>query len=184
MYMPSKSDEPAEIDWHENSRHAKAGHSILTIGPFLQVKTSDGAGPGEDVRASGGLELKIKVQCTDWIDIDRVQILVNGRPRPDLNFTRARNPDMFKNGILKFDHTIRVPLSEDAHLIVIATHEERDLSLAYGSSDQAKLRPIAFNNPIFVDVDGGGFKANGDMLDYPLGVGKISLTEAKKMLGK
>ena len=30
------------------------------------------------------------------------------------------------------------------------------------------MRPCAYHNPIFVDVDGGGFQANGDTLDYPL----------------
>ena len=29
---------------------------------------------------------------------------------------------------------------------------------------------IAVSNPIFVDVDGGGFKANGDTLGAPLPV--------------
>ena len=183
MYMPSKTDEPAEIDWRENSRHAKAGRSILTTGPFLQVETTEGAGPGADVRGSGGVDLKVKVQCTDWIDINRVQVLVNGRPRKELNFTRESHPEMFKSGVTKFDQTVKVPLSEDAHLIVVAINENKDLSLAYGTSDQAKLHPCAYNNPIFVDVDGGGFKANGDMLDYPLGVGKYTPEEAKKLLG-
>ncbi len=96
MYLPSSSDEPPQIDWRENSRHAKAGHSILTTGPFLNVRTEDGAGPGETTRATAaGVKLKVKVQCTDWIDIDRVQVLVNGRARPDLNFTRAANARLF-----------------------------------------------------------------------------------------
>ena len=30
--------------------------------------------------------------------------------------------------------------------------------------DHANDRPVAVSNPIFVDVDGGGFKANGDTL--------------------
>lgn len=182
MYLPSKSDEPAEIDWKENSRHAKAGRSILTTGPFLEVRTPDGAGPGAEVRSSGGLELQIKVQCTDWIDIDRVQILVNGQQRPEVNFTRKTHPDLFKNGVLKFEHKVWVPLSEDAHLIVVAAHEEKDLSVGYGASDQSRLRPIAYNNPIYVDVDGSGWKANGDMLGYSLGVGKIPLERAQQML--
>jgi hypothetical protein len=184
MYMPSQSDEPAEIDWRENSRHAKSGRSILTTGPFLQVQTPEGAGPGADIRAAGAVDLKVKVQCTDWIDINRVQVLVNGRPRPELNFTRTKNPDMFQDSVVKFDRTLRVPLSQDAHLIVVVLHEERDLSLGYGTSDQAKLRPIAFHNPIFVDVDGGGFQANGDMLDYPLGIGKFTLEEARQLLAQ
>jgi hypothetical protein len=179
MYMPSKSDLPAEIDWRENSRHAKAGRSILTTGPFLQVETGDGTPPGGTTRAPGGTTLRVKVQCTDWIDIDRVQVLVNGRQEPKLNFTRAANPGMFKDGVVKFEQTIPVPLSEDAHLIVVAIGENHDLSIGYGTSTQAKIKPAAYHNPIFVDVDGSGFQPNGDLLGWPLPAKNVSVEEAK-----
>ena len=183
MYMPSKSDNPAEIDWRENVRHAKAGHSYLTTGPFLQVQTEDGTGPGDTTRAGkGGVKLKVRVQCTDWIDIDRVQVLVNGRQRPELNFTRAANPKMFKDGVVKFDETIKVPLHEDSHIIVVACGEHSDLSIGYGTSSQAKMHPCAYHNPIFVDFDGHGFKPNGDTLGFPLPVAKMTVEEAKRQI--
>lgn len=185
MYLPSKSDKPAEIDWRENSRHAKAGHSYLTTGPFLQVTTDDGTGPGDTTRTVGAIvKLKVKVQCTDWIDIDRVQVLVNGRARPELNFTRAANAKMFRDGVVKFEESIEVPLSQDAHLIVVAAGENSDLSIGYGTSDQAKIKPIAYHNPIFVDVDGHGFTPNGDTLGFPLPVAKLSVEEARRQLGE
>lgn len=181
MYMPSASDEPAKIDWRENSRHAKEGRSYLTTGPFLQVQTDDGTLPGGTVRATGGVKLKVRVQCTDWIDIDRVQVLVNGRPEPKLNFTRATHPTWFASGVVKFDRVIEVPLAEDAHLIVVAAGENFDLKTGYGTSAQAKIKPIAYHNPIWCDVDGGGFKPNGDTLGFPLTT-KVSLDEARALL--
>ncbi len=182
MYMPSKSDNPSEIDWKENSRHAKEGRSYLTTGPFLQVETSDGILPGGTTRAQGSIDLKIKVQCTDWIDIDRVQVLVNGRARRELNFTRASHAKWFNDKVVKFDRTINVPLSEDAHLIVVAIGENFNLKTGYGTSGQAGIKPIAYHNPIFVDVDGGGFKPNGDTLGFPLTAKGISTEQAKKTL--
>jgi hypothetical protein len=182
MYLPSRSDEPAQIDWRENSRHAKAGHSILTTGPFLTVQTADGTGPGDTMRATAGVQLRVKVQCTDWIDIDRVQILVNGRAAPAFSFTRASHPEWFQSGVVKFDRTIDIPLSEDAHLIAVVAGEKSDLSIGYGTSAQAKIKPFAYHNPIFVDVDGGGFTPNGDTLGFPLPVKKLSLDEAKALL--
>ena len=183
MYMPSASDEPAKIDWRENSRHAKEGRSYLTTGPFLQVQTDDGTLPGGTVRATGGVKLKVRVQCTDWIDIDRVQVLVNGRAEPKLNFTRATHPTWFANGVVKFDRTLDVPLAEDAHLIVVAAGENFDLKTGYGTSAQAKIKPIAYHNPIWCDVDGGGFKPNGDTLGWPLTT-KVSTDEARALLEK
>lgn len=184
MYFPSRSDAPAKIDWREISRHAKAGRSYLTTGPFLQVTTDDGHGPGDDVRAGGSLKLRVRVQCTDWLDIDRVQVLVNGRPEPKLNFTRKTHPQMFKDGVMKFDQSIEVPLSQDSHLIVVAMGESFSLKTGYGTSDQAKIKPCAYHNPIYVDVDGGGFKANGDTLGWPFPLGKLSVAEAKAMMEK
>ncbi|KAF0178270.1 MAG: hypothetical protein FD161_2017 [Limisphaerales bacterium] len=183
MYMPSASDEPAKIDWRENSRHAKEGRSYLTTGPFLQVQTDDGTLPGGTVRATGGVKLKVRVQCTDWIDIDRVQVLVNGRAEPKLNFTRASHPTWFASGVVKFDRVIDVPLAEDAHLIVVAAGENFDLKTGYGTSAQARIKPIAYHNPIWADVDGGGFKPNGDTLGFPLTT-KVSLEEARALLEK
>lgn len=183
MYMPSASDEPAKIDWRENSRHAKEGRSYLTTGPFLQVQTEDGTQPGGTVRATGGVKLKVRVQCTDWIDIDRVQVLVNGRQEPKLNFTRATHPTWFASGVVKFDRVIDVPLAEDAHLIVVAAGENFDLKTGYGTSAQSRIKPIAYHNPIWADVDGGGFKPNGDTLGWPLTT-KVSLDEARALLEK
>jgi len=183
MYLPSQSDQPAEIDWRENSRHAKAGRSILTSGPFLQVQTDDGAMPGSTIQSRSGVKLKVKVQCTDWIDIDRVQVLVNGRQRKDLNFTRQSHPDWFGNGVVKFDRTLQVDLSEDAHLVVVAIGENHDLSIGFGTSTQAKIKPCAYHNPIFVDLDGGGFKPNGDTLGYDLPVKKLSVADVRRLIG-
>lgn len=184
MYLPSRSDTPSEIDWRENVRHAKAGRIILTTGPFLQVQTEDGTLPGGSTRARGSLNLKVRVQCTDWLDIDRVQVLVNGRQPPELNFTRRTHPDWFGNGVVKFDRTIPVKLSNDAHLIVVAIGEQHDLAIGYGTSRQARMRPCAYHNPIFVDVDGGGFTPNGDTLGFELPVKNLSVAEVKHALGQ
>lgn len=183
MYMPSKSDHPPEIDWRENSRHAKAGRSILTTGPFLQVQTEDGILPGGTARSSGGVKLKVKVQCTDWIDIDRVQVLVNGRQTKNLNFTRASHPDRFSNGVVKFEQTIDVPLAQDAHVIVVALGENHTLATGFGTSPQSKLKPLAYHNPIFVDVDGGGFAPNGDLLGWDLPVKKMTVEQVRALVG-
>jgi hypothetical protein len=186
MYMPSISDEPSKIDWRENVRAAKAGRSYLTTGPFLQVRTRDGAQPGDTVRAlNGQVSLQVRVQCTDWIDIDRVQVLVNGRAPKALNFTRATHPALFKDGVLKFESDIPVQLnSKDAHLIVVAFGENSTLKTGYGSSPQASMHPIAYHNPIYVDVDGNGFQPNGDMLDFEHTGKRPSLEEAKAFLAR
>jgi hypothetical protein len=183
MFVKSSTDQPARIDWREISRNAKAGKIVVSTGPYLEVTAEDGTIAGGSTRATDHLNFHVKVQCTDWIEIDRVQVLVNGRADPRLNYTRQSHPEWFRDGVVRFDQMITVPLSQDSHLIVVACGEHYDLSTGFGSSPQAKWRPCAYNNPIFADVDGGGFQPNGDTLGFALPVKKISLEEARTMLG-
>ena len=89
---------------------------------------------------------------------------------------------MFLNETVKFDHEIKVKLNQDAHLIVVAYGEGFNLSKGYGSSTQSSMNPCAYNNPIFVDVDGGGFKPNGDTLGYPLPVKGLTADKVAELL--
>ena len=181
-YIPSSTDEPSKIDPKEIIRNAKAAQLMLTTGPFLEVNAGKSIS-GADVKStSGTVNLEVKVQCTDWIDIDRVQVLVNGRQEPQYNFTRASHPDYFGRGVVKFARTIEIKLKEDAHLIVVAMGENSTLKTGYGTSTNANLKPCAYINPIWVDVDGGGFKANGDTLGWNLPVGRQDPKKIRALL--
>ena len=181
-YVKSSTDVPAEIDWREMSRAAKAGQMILTNGPYLEVAAGENTLPGGELRSTGQLALKVKVQCPDWIDIDRVQVLVNGQQRKDLNFTRESHPDWFGSGTVKFDRTLDIALSQDSHIIAVASDHDSDLKIGYGDSPQSKMRPCAYHNPIFVDVDGGGFSPNRDTLGYALPVKGKTVDQIRELL--
>ena len=167
-YVPSSTDNPPEINPQELIRNSKAGRMMITNGPFLTVTTADGLPIGSTVIAEGHLELRIKVQTPDWMDIDWVQVLVNGRQAPAYNYTRAMNPEMFSIGAVKFDRSIRVALQQDAHLIVVAVGENSNLSKGWGRDPKSNMHPLAYTNPIFVDVDRNGWQHNGDTLGHPL----------------
>jgi len=181
-YVRSSTDDPEKIDWAEISRRSKAGQMILSSGPYLEVETADGIQAGGLARANGTIDLNIRVQCSSWIDVDRIQILVNGRQVESLNFTRKSHPKFFSDEVLKFEQTIPIPLTADAHLIVVAYGENFDLKTGFGTSGQSATKPCAYNNPIFVDLDGNGFTPNGDNLGFPLPSGRISVTQAKEQL--
>ena len=167
-YVPSSTDQPSQIDHQEVIRNSKAGRMMITNGPFLQLETSDGMPIGSQVVSEGSIDLKVKVQTANWLEIDRVQVLVNGRQHPKYNYTRARDPSKFKHYPVVFEETLRIELQEDAHLIVVATGEKTDLSKGWGRARPATMHPVAYTNPIFVDVDGQGFRPNGDTLGHPL----------------
>ncbi len=181
-YIPSSTDAPGKIDAKEIIRNAKKGQLMLTTGPFLEV-TANGALPGSDITAKDGkVKLKVKIQCADWVKIDRVQVLVNGRQDPNLNLTVAKQPKMFNNTPTVLETEFEVNLKEDAHLIVVAMGENHDLKTGYGTSTNASLKPCAYINPIWVDTDGNGFQPNKDTLGWDLPVGRQDPAKIRAML--
>ena len=167
-YVPSATDSPGEIDHEEIIRNSKAGRMMITNGPFLEVTTSDGLPIGSTIIGEGFVDLQIRVQTPNWMEIDRVQVLVNGRQPEQFDFRRAKNPGMFNEGIVGFEETVRVTLQQDAHLIVVAIGEGSDIQLGWGLNPYGEMHPVAYTNPIFVDVDRDGFEANGDTLGHQL----------------
>ncbi len=177
-YVRSSTDAPARIDPIEIVRQAESGHIVMTNGPYLEVSIEPAAGsdggqpaiPGDEVFISGGhIALRVRVQCPNWFDVDRVQILVNGRPSDHLTFTRQSHPERFGGDTIKFDQRVEIALQGDAHVIVVASHSET-LLLPIMGPRWGKQPPVAFSNPIYVDADGGGFSPSGDTLGHPLPV--------------
>ena len=172
-YIRSSTDDPSEADLMEICHALEQGQVVMSNGPFMEVEAfsaDDRVGPGEDLLStSGTVELQIRVECPNWLDVNRVQVLVNGRPDERFNFTRRSHGEMFGNESVKFNNRIGLSLPTDAHVIVVAAAEGRHLGKVFGP-EQGELMPVAISNPIFVDVSGDGFQANGDLLGFPLPV--------------
>jgi hypothetical protein len=174
-YIECSTDDPSKIQVDEMIHSAEHGRMVMTTGPFLQTQVRlkrDGRDEfytcGEDVVLDQlDAKLWIRVQCPNWFDINRVQVFANGRPMPELNFTRKLHEKMFSDKSVRFECEIDLPkFKTDTHVIVATIGEGLTLGPVMGE-DRGKLVPSAVANPIFIDVDGGGFKANGDNLGIP-----------------
>jgi hypothetical protein len=174
-WFACSTDDPAKISTEEMVKQAEAGHIIMSTGPFLKVEGYSTAQdriaiPGDDLKAADGkVRLKVNVQCPNWLDVNRVQIFINGRPSEPHNRTRKNAPDSFGpvDEVVKFDGVFELELDSDAHLIVATIGEGMTMQKVMGES-KGKRPPIAVSNPIFVDVDGNGFDHNHDELGLPL----------------
>ncbi|MFO0916554.1 MAG: CehA/McbA family metallohydrolase [Pirellulales bacterium] len=180
-YIRSETDNPALIDPLEIVRAAERGQMVMTNGPFLQVevegrneqdKTVAGpVGPGDDLvlpaEARRQVRCTVSVKCANWLDVNRVMVLVNGRVDPQLDFRRAAAPRHFAEGVVRFQATLPVTLQRDAHLIAVAAGEGLGLGPVVGPEHRCD-QPMAIANPIFVDIDGDGFNVSKDLLDMPL----------------
>ena len=174
-YMGCSTDNPAEIQIDEMIHAAEHGHMVMTTGPFLEAQVRlkrDGKdlyySCGEDVVLSGeSAKLWMCVQCPNWFDVNRVQVFANGRPLPEMNFTRKTHSDRFSDKNVRFEAEIDLPKFDvDTHIIVATIGEGLTLGAVMGP-EHGKNVPCAVANPIFLDVDGGGFKANRDDLGVP-----------------
>ena len=172
-WIQSSTDDPAKINHMEMVHAAEQGRLVMSNGPYLEVTAretgkSDVYVAGQELKAvSGKVTLKVKVQCPNWLDIDRVFVLVNGRPSPEHNYSREKTPDLFRGGVVKFEKSLDLDLKSDAHIIVATGNSAGNLSAVYGS-EGTKSKPAAMTNPIFVDTNGDGFQPNKDLLDAPL----------------
>lgn len=177
-YMECSTDDPAKISIDEMIHSAEHGHMVMTTGPFLQAEVRvDGKSyiAGEDVNLeSKPATLWMRVQCPNWFDVNRVQVFANGRPLDTLNFTRKTKPRVFSDSVVRFEAEVELPkFTEDTHLIVATIGEGLKLGPVMGA-ERGELPPVAVTNPVFLDVDGGGFQANGDDLGLPFMLPEIA----------
>jgi hypothetical protein len=176
IWVKSSTDDPAMIKADEIRDAAREGRIVMSNGPWLEAAFTEVGTPGEGVTAGGDLLAasgkvhgKIRVQCSNFLDIDSVMVLVNGRRSDALTFTRQSHPELFRSETVRFEHSVELKLERDAHLVVLAGHSVQTLGPVFGPSWGAQ-RPAALTNPVFVDVDGGGFTPNRDTLGHPLPV--------------
>ena len=173
-WIQSSTDNPGEIVIQEMVDASEQGRLIMSNGPYLEVAFS-AAGEktvtsGQDlVSKDGKVNIHVRVQCPNWFDIDHVFLLINGRPSKEHDFTRDKTPARFGSGNVKFDQKLELNLESDAHIIVVAGGEKSTLGPVLGEF-WGQYQPTALSNPVYVDVDGGGFKPNGDTLDAKLPV--------------
>jgi hypothetical protein len=177
IWLQSPTDDPAAVQSLDVVHACEQGRMIMSNGPFLEVQATEAGGnqtvgPGSDLKApSKKVDLRIRVQCPNWLDIDRVFVLINGRETDQASFTRDKQPAKFRTGPgVKFEERVTLDLQGDAHLVVIAGGEKSKVGPVMGSEWWSRQRPAAIANPIFVDTNGDGFTPNKDTLGHPLPV--------------
>ena len=156
-WIRCSTDDPAEIKTEEMIDRLERGEIIMSTGPFMSVQLHhpDLSGPaniGDTVTiGSRSAELAIRVQCANWLDINRVEVFVNGEMQPHLSRTRRKHPEAFADGVIKFDQRLEVSLPSDAFLIVAAIGERMNLGRVMGEQF-GRRPPVVVSNPIYVEA--------------------------------
>jgi hypothetical protein len=116
----------------------KEGRAVAANGPFVFLE-AEGGGIGDTIAASGPIDLAVRVEAASWVSADRLVVYENGRSI----FETALAP-----GVVRFQGTVTATPAADSYYMAEVTGG--DSTLVDGSK--------SVTNPIYVDVDGGGFR--------------------------
>jgi hypothetical protein len=142
-YVRVSDDRPEHVTAAELAGSLKAGHAIVSLGPFVEAHIGE-AGPGDTVATSPGLlPLDIAVRAAAWVNVARVDVFVNG----DLADSFDANPDGANQ---RFSRTVDLSLADDSWIVVVARGDRPIDEVLPG----LHVPPFAFTNPIYVDVTG------------------------------
>jgi hypothetical protein len=134
------------------ARATAALHTVASTGPFIELASADGAGPGDTRRAGPGqpLELVIRVWAPSWMPLDEVYLLAGGNEIARWDATTEPPLALASTAGLWLQHRVLVEPAEDEWYAVEAVGSV-DLAPVYPG-----MRPWAITAPLFVDADGDG----------------------------
>lgn len=181
-WVRCSQDDPATASVSELVHEFEHGHVVMSNGPFMSVKAIGAdatAIPGDDFAARNGkAKFRVVVRVPNWIEINRVQFFLNGRPSTEHNYTARSHEDWFAAGPEVFNREVEIAIDEDTNVVVACCGEGRSLRSMWGGDelrqDWGRNLPVAVANPVFVDTngdaDGDGitFEPNLDALGLPL----------------
>ncbi|MEW6270536.1 MAG: CehA/McbA family metallohydrolase [Thermodesulfobacteriota bacterium] len=175
-YVGASGDDPATLDVDAFDASIKAGNMMATTGPFVRFEVLDAlgasAGLGETlVPSTSTVRLRIEVHAANWIPVDEVRVIANGftvltfdgTTTPALKSAPANAFSQALNRVKRFDAEVPVEVPVDTYFIVEAGAKLSPLPTPPPLVDKIVpgMVPVAFTNPVFVDLAGDGFDAPG-----------------------
>ncbi len=169
------TDDPRAATGDALVQAIKAQRVTVSGGPFVTVTMNGAAKMGKaEVVSLGGAAtaaLGVKVQAPSWIDVATVEVYCNGRPlsllrtgpgafeqRPDgepgSSLQVALDGTDKKDAVVRLDGVVTVKPARDGWYVVVVR----------GGGSLAPVNgmaPIAYTNPVYVDVAGDGWTAPG-----------------------
>ena len=140
------------------------GAAVASTGPLLDVSIN-GVGPGGLVSGpASSVAVTISLYAPDWVPVDEVRVVVNGAAPiqvPMASFTATTLDTRLRTATV----TVPMPTGKDAWVVVEAGVPRTQTGPYKVGTPWNKIMkgiyPIAITNPIFVDVNGGGYTPPG-----------------------
>ncbi|MCS6856989.1 MAG: CehA/McbA family metallohydrolase [Sandaracinaceae bacterium] len=136
------TDDPRAVT-PEMVRDATAqGRSFVSGGIYLDVSAQGGmVRPGGTARGVGPMaRLRVRVQAAEWIDVDSMELIVDGMTRLEMPLSRGPDP------VILFDGELMVPVSERGSWAIVHVKGDEDMEKLHPGRE-----PFAVSNPIFFE---------------------------------
>jgi len=145
-YFVSGTDNPADFTEDELVTAMKEGRVIVSAGAFARVTINSSATVGDTITDSDGtIDIAIHIEAIPEVDVSYFKIYAN------CDQVHAQATDS-PNDVVKFDGTVQLDLTADAHIVVMGFGEQ-SIPRAFGDYNPQGI-PRVVTNPIFVNVDG------------------------------
>ncbi|MBI4914132.1 MAG: hypothetical protein HY823_15495 [Acidobacteria bacterium] len=161
LNLPSGSPALSQSDLSSVLGALQKGAAVASTGPLLDVKLG-AVGPGGLATAAGTVSLSVSLYAPDWVPVDELRVVVNGSVVLTVDpASLTPGPDWRqRSGTL----SVTLP-AKDCWIVVEAgvplTATGPYLPGSPWNKIQRGIYPIAVTNPIFVDVNGGGYTPPG-----------------------
>lgn len=154
------SQRGSSFDVHAFNRAVREGRLFCTTGPLFTRFEVNGGAMGDLIPAPGGqVRVRLRVEAAPWVPVKEVRVLVNGK----VVQRYVDLPGLDSQPVLRKEAEIQLRLERDGFVTLEAgTPLPDELDAAYPpvSGTYAEIAPglvpLAFANPVFVDVDGNG----------------------------
>jgi hypothetical protein len=178
-------DEPSSLDPQDVAAAVRAGRVVASYGPLIDFTLNDGMLGDTVVDGDGTVDISIAVQAPSWIDVNRVELYRNGtliHEWEGLDDTGVYKMIETTTAQVTKDSWFAVIAVGQGSLAPVFTPVEYPpvqlqdvvsealgayssfsnlLSPAVAIPRSGDVIPFAVTNPIFVDVDGGGWVPPG-----------------------
>jgi hypothetical protein len=147
----------------------RRGAAVVSSGPLLIARVG-GAGPGDVANLGGSpqsVTLDVTLVAPDWVPVDEIRVTVNGRAAATLADPKGALAWSAEDSrVYTGTMAVPVPAGGDAWLVAEAG-APLDASAPYRPEEEGwnammkGIYPVAVANPIFLDLDGGGYEPPG-----------------------
>lgn len=191
VFVGEGFDELSMLDEDAFAQAINDGRLVGSNGPFFTARLVERgaeaeAGLGEVLAAPDGqVDLVVDLEMPEWVEVDTVDVYFNREDvitapgeaveeflAPDVSAPVSLDPDLDlevaeagEREHRRWSKQVRVELPElerDAYVIVIVRAAAPEARSMWPVVPKRNVTPFAFANPIYVDVDGGGWD------DFPL----------------